>query len=68
MKVKYSRDVDILLVSLSDEPVDYAEETDGVIAHFSAIGKPALLEIQGAREFLLSSLTSLLTDEEVSLP
>ena len=68
MKVKYSKDVDILLVSLSDEPVDYAEEADGVIAHFSTKGKPVLLEIQGAREFLLSSLTSLLKDEEVSLP
>jgi len=68
MKVKYSKDVDILLVSLSDEPVDYAEETDGVIAHFSAKGKPVLLEIQGAREFLLSSLTSLLKDEEVRIP
>ena len=68
MKVKYSRDVDILLVWLSDEPFDYAEETEGVITHFSAAGKPVLLEIQGAREFLLSSLTSLLKDEEVRIP
>ena len=68
MKVKYSRDVDILLVSLSHDPFDYAEEADGVITHFSAAGKPVLLEIQGAREFLLSSLTSLLKDEEVSKP
>ena len=67
MKIKYSKDVDIPLVSLSVEPVDYAEETNGVIAHVSTKGKPVLLEIQGAREFLLSSLTSLLKDEEVSL-
>ena len=68
MKVKYSRDVDILLVWLSDDPFDYAEESNGVITHFSAAGQPVLLEIQDAREFLLSSLTSLLKDEEVSLP
>ena len=68
MKVKYSRDVDILLVKLSEEPFDYAKETDGVITHFSAAGKPVLLEIQGAREFLLSSLTSFLKDEEVRVP
>ena len=68
MKVKYSRDVNIPLVSLSDEPVDYAEETDGAIAHLSTIGKPVHLEFQGAREFLLSSQTGLLKDEEVSLP
>jgi len=67
MKVKFSRDVDILLVWLSDDPFDYAEESDGVITHFSSDGKPVLLEIQGAREFLLSSLTSLIKDEEVKL-
>lgn len=68
MKVKYSRDVDILTVWLSNEPFDYAEETDRVITHFSAAGKPVLLEIQGAKDFLLSSLTSLVKDEEVNLP
>ncbi len=68
MKVKYSRDVDILMVWLSDDPFDYAEEANGVITHFSPEGKPVLLEIQGAREFLLGSITSLLKDEEVRLP
>jgi hypothetical protein len=64
MEVKYSQGVDILLVRLSDEPFDYAEETNGVIAHFSSEGKPVLLEVQGAREFLLSSITNLVNWEE----
>ena len=68
MKVKYSSDVDILMVWLSDDPFDYAEETDGLITHFSAAGKPVLLEIQGAKDFLLGSITSLFKDEEVRLP
>jgi uncharacterized protein YuzE len=68
MKVKYSPDVDILMVWLSDEPFDYAEEVDGVITHFSAAGKPVLLEIQGAKDFLVSSLTSLVKGEGVKLP
>ena len=68
MKVKYSRDVDILMVWLSNDPFDYAEEANGVITHFSADGKPVLLEIQGAKEFLLGSLTSLIKDQEVRLP
>ena len=67
MEIKYSRDVDILLVRLSDAPADYAEETDGVIAHFSVDGKPVLLEIQGGREFLLHSITSLVKGDEVKL-
>jgi uncharacterized protein YuzE len=68
MKVKYSREVDILKVWLSDDPFDYAEESNGVITHLSAEGKPVLLEIQGARDFILSSVTSMVKDEEVSLP
>jgi uncharacterized protein YuzE len=67
MKVKYSPDVDILMVWLSNDPFDYAEETDGLITHYSAAGKPVLLEIQGAKDFLLGSLTSLVRDEEVNL-
>jgi len=68
MRVKFNREVDILLVWLSDDPFDYAEESDGVITHFSADGRPVLLEIQGAKDFLLGSLTSLVKGEEVKLP
>ncbi len=68
MKIKYSREVDILTIQVSETPADYAEESDGVITHFSAAGKPVMLEIQGGREFLLSSITSLVNEEEVSLP
>jgi hypothetical protein len=53
------------MVSFSDTPVDYAEESAGVITHFSAEGKPVLLEIQGGRDFLLGSFTSLVKGEEV---
>ncbi|MBM3942373.1 MAG: DUF2283 domain-containing protein [SAR202 cluster bacterium] len=68
MRLKYDPEVDILWVWLSEEPFDYAEESNGVIAHFSAEGRPVLLEIQGGREFLLGSLTSLVKAEEVRLP
>ena len=67
MKVQYSREVDILTVWLTDAPVDYAEEANGVITHFSADGKPILLEIQGAKEFLIGSITSLVDGGEVQL-
>ena len=58
MKFSYSKDVDILMVQLSDEPFDYAEETDGIISHFSKQGKLVLLEIQGAQKFLGTALRS----------
>ncbi|MBQ11720.1 MAG: hypothetical protein CMJ45_09245 [Planctomyces sp.] len=68
MKVKYGRDVDILSVRISDDAFDYAEENGGVITHFSKQGKPVLLEIQGGRNFLLNSLTSVMEETEVTFP
>ena len=67
MKLKYNRDVDILLVWLSDESFDYAEEANGLITQFTKDGRPVLIEIQGAKEFILGSITSLVKDEEVGV-
>lgn len=67
MKIKYSSEVDILKVWLSDEPFNHAEESSGIITHMTKEGKPVLLEIQGAREFILNSVTSMEKDEEVIL-
>jgi hypothetical protein len=68
MEIKYSSEVDILTVRLSDATVDYAEESDGLITHLTAAGKPVMFEIQGGREFLLGSITSMVKGEEVTLP
>jgi len=50
--MRYSPDEDILLYEVSQEPIDYAEETGSVIVHFSKKGKPVLLEILDASKFL----------------
>ena len=65
MRFKYSPDVDILMVWLSKDPADHADESEGVITHISKKGKPVLLEIQGGKEFLLNSLCSVLEGKEV---
>ncbi len=66
-KVKYSKDVDALLLELSSQPIDYAEEAGQIIVHFSKEGEPVLLEILHAKEFLLNCLNSLMKEEEVTL-
>lgn len=66
-KIKYSKDVDALLVELSQEPIDYAEESGQFIVHFTKAGEPVLLEILDARDFLLNSLSSLVKETEVTL-
>ena len=55
----YSKEVDILLVRVADEPIGYAEDTGQFIVHFSEEGKPVLLEIQDAKGFVLESLHTL---------
>jgi uncharacterized protein YuzE len=67
-RIRYSRDVDALLIELSGKPIDYAEEEGQIIVHFSAEGEPVLLEILDARNFVLSSLSSLIKEQEVALP
>lgn len=67
-KIKYSKDVDVLLIEISDKPIDYAEEEGQIIVHFTKNGEPVLLEILNAKEFVMSSLSSLLEEREVAIP
>lgn len=52
MKISYNREQDILMYEVSDEPIDYADEVGPIIVHFSKMGKPVLLEILDASEFI----------------
>lgn len=67
-KIKYSKDVDALLIELSDEKIDHAEEEGQIIIHFSKDGEPVLLEIFDAKDFLLNSLSSVVKEKEVAIP
>jgi uncharacterized protein YuzE len=67
-KIRYSKDVDALLIEFSDKNIDYAEEEGQMIIHFSKEGEPVLLEILDAKEFILSSLSSLVREREVAIP
>lgn len=52
MKISYNREQDILMYEISDEPIDYAEEVGNIIVHLTKEGKPVILEILDASEFL----------------
>lgn len=58
MKLRYNREVDILLLEVSDESIDYAEEMGPLIVHFSKQGKPILLEILDASDFIAAAAKS----------
>lgn len=60
-KISYSKDVDALLVELSEEPIAYAEEDGQVILHYSVNEKLVLVEILDFRKFMSEeSVTALL--------
>ncbi|MCD6130224.1 MAG: DUF2283 domain-containing protein [Deltaproteobacteria bacterium] len=66
-KVRYSKDVDALLVELSDKPIDYAKKEGQIIVHFTKEGEPVLLEILDAKKFIINSFTTLVEEKEVAL-
>jgi uncharacterized protein YuzE len=51
-KITYSKDVDVLLIELSDEPIAYAEEEGNTILHYSNSDKLILIEILDFRHSL----------------
>ncbi len=65
-RIRYSKDVDALLIELSDKPIDYAEEGQ-IIIHFSKDGEPVLIEILDAKEFVLNTLSSVIKEKEVTI-
>ena len=56
---KYDSDSDILSVTISKKPFDYAEEMGDFIVHFDKSGKPVYVEILNARSFVKQASTVL---------
>ncbi|MEQ9236524.1 DUF2283 domain-containing protein [Coleofasciculus sp. E2-BRE-01] len=51
-KAKYSKDVDALLIELSDDDIAYAEDEGQVIIHYSNNEKLVLIEILDFKQFM----------------
>jgi len=64
MKVRYDREEDVLMIKVSDESIDYAEEIGPMIVHFTKKGKPVLFEIIDATEFLANTAPNQLIELE----
>lgn len=50
--VRYSKDVDALLIELSDDEIAYAEDEGRVILHYSNNEKLVLIEILDFKQFM----------------
>ena len=51
-KISYSKDIDVLLIELSNEPIAYAEDEEQVILHYSQDAKLVLVEILDFQRFM----------------
>jgi len=60
-KISYSKDVDALLIEISDDAIAYAEEDGQVILHYSPDDKLVLVEVLDFRRFISKeSVTAML--------
>lgn len=67
MKINYDRAEDILTIETAEGDIDYAEEMGPLIVHFTKDGKPVVLEILEASEFLARATKSSIKAESVEL-
>lgn len=51
-KIRYSKDVDALIIELSDDAIAYAEDEGRVILHYSNDEKLVLIEILDFKQFM----------------
>ncbi|MFB6246795.1 MAG: DUF2283 domain-containing protein [Candidatus Pacearchaeota archaeon] len=48
MEYKYDQDSDVLMIVLSEEKPDFAEQRENIITHYNEDGKPVEIEILDA--------------------
>jgi hypothetical protein len=66
MKIKYSRDVDILTLELDEKaPITDAVHIGQTIVHFSPAREPVLIEILQAREFVSALVESVMQPDPI---
>ena len=68
MKFRYSPEVDILMVDVSEAAYGYGEDNEGVIVHHDQDGAPLGLEILDGKLFVMFANASLVTGQEVTNP
>lgn len=59
MKLKYNKEDDVLMIELNKKPIDYAEQSDDLIVHFSPKKEAVLLEILDASRFFKKAAKTL---------
>ncbi len=59
MRYSYEPEADVLSITLSNKPYDYAEEVGDFIVHYDKNDNPVYVEILNASKFLTKATTAL---------
>lgn len=59
MEYKYDSESDVLSITISNKPFDYAKENGDFIVHFDKKNKPVYIEILNAHSFLKNATITL---------
>ena len=66
MKIKYSKDADILLITLNNgHPIDSIDLKEGIILHLDRQGKPLEIELLDASKIVALEEISVLNPQEM---
>ncbi len=68
MKYKYDQKTDILLLTLSTEKPDFAEQSENIITHYNKNGKPIEIEILDASKTMLNMMETIFNAKKVPSP
>ena len=68
MRFRYSPEVDILMVYMSEEPIQYGEDNEGLIVYHTEKGTPVALEVLDASKFVMLANTSIVSGQEIANP
>lgn len=61
-KIRYSPDVDAMLIEICDSQIAYAEDEGQMILHYSSSGELVLIEILDVKQFIsLESISDRIT-------
>ena len=60
MKYKYDKETDTMVIALSSEKPDFAEQEGDIITHYSKENKPVEIEILNASQAAIDMLKAML--------
>ncbi|HLC37053.1 MAG TPA: DUF2283 domain-containing protein [archaeon] len=61
MKYKYDKETDIMIIELSKEKPDFAEQKGNIITHYNKKNKPIEIEILNASKETLEMIKAMLS-------